>query len=82
MQSTWQALSAVWITIFGIVGLVASGTVTGPGRLMLILVGFAAPAIILTIDEKRRKAVRTVPHPSSSWPNTGFRNIGRRTKNG
>lgn len=82
MQYTWQALSAVWIAIFGVCGLIASGTVTGHGRLMLILVGFAAPAIILTIDEKLRKAARTVPYLSSSWPNTGFRNIGRRTKGG
>ena len=82
MQDTWQALSAVWLAIFGVFGLIASGAVTGPGRLMLILVGFLAPAIILTIDEKRRKAARPVPHLSSSWPNTGFRNIGRRPRSG
>ena len=81
MQYTWQALSAVWITIFGVFGLVAFGTVTGPGRLILMLAGFIAPVIILTIDERLRKAARMAPHPSSSWPNTGFRKIGRRTKN-
>lgn len=81
MQYTWPALSAVWITILGVFGLIGSGTVTGPGRLILMLVGFAAPLIILTMDERRRKAVATPPLPST-WPNTGFRNIGRGTKGG
>ena len=81
MQYTWQALSTVWIMIFGVFGILASGTVTGPGRLMLMLVGVAAPPIVLAIDERLRKPV-AVPQLPSSWPNTGFRNIGRGTKGG
>jgi hypothetical protein len=65
MQYTWPALSAVWITIFGVFGLIGSGTVTGPGGLMLMLLGSVAPAIILTLDEKRQKAVATPQLPSS-----------------
>jgi hypothetical protein len=39
--------------------------VTGPGGLMLMLLGSVAPAIILTLDEKRQKAVATPQLPSS-----------------
>ena len=81
MHYTWQALSAVWITIFGVFIAIASGTVAGPVLWLLALVGVAAPAIILTIDDRRRQAV-PAPAAPSPWPNTEFRNIGRGTKGG
>ena len=56
MLYSWQALSTVWIIIFGVFALIASGTVAGAGRWLLVVGGLAAPAIILAIDEKRRKA--------------------------
>jgi hypothetical protein len=56
MPYSWQALSAVWVIIFGVFALIAFGTVTGNGRWLLALGGILAPAIILAIDEKFRHA--------------------------
>lgn len=81
MLYTWQALSAVWIVLFGVFALLASGTVAGRGGWLVALGGLAAPAIILAIDEKLRKTPRPVP-VLYRWPDSGFRNIGRGTKGG
>lgn len=56
MLYSWRALSSVWVIIFGVFALIASGTVTGTGQWLLVLGGLAAPPIILAIDEKHRKA--------------------------
>jgi hypothetical protein len=53
---TWPALAAVWMLIFGVFAAIASGTMTGINLGLLMLVGLAGPAIILALDEKRRKA--------------------------
>lgn len=57
MPFTWQALSAVWVIIFGLFALVSSGMVTGNGVWLLVLGVLAAPAIILSAFGKLRKGV-------------------------
>ena len=60
MPYSWQALLSVWIIVFGVFALIASGTVVGAGRWLLAPVGLAAPAIILALDEKRRRAAKPI----------------------
>jgi hypothetical protein len=81
MLYSWPALSAVWVVLFGVFAVLASGTVAGRAQWLVALAGLAAPAIILAIDERFRKTPAPVPmrYP---WPNSGFRNIGRGTKGG
>jgi hypothetical protein len=55
MPFTWKALSSVWLIIFGLFALAASGTITGGRVLLLVLGGLAAPAIILTIAARLRR---------------------------
>lgn len=82
MQYTWQALSSVWVIIFTVFVLIASSTVTGNAGWLLMLSGVVAPAIILAIDEKLRKVPAAATAAPFTWPNSGFRNIGRGTKGG
>jgi hypothetical protein len=81
MQYTWQALSAVWIIIFGVFALLASAPISGVALWLIVLGGLVAPAMILAFDERHRKTPQLAPIPSE-WPNSGFRNIGRGTKGG
>lgn len=57
MLYSWRALSAVWIIILGVFALIASSTVTGTSLWLTVAAGIVVPAIILTLDERRRKTL-------------------------
>ncbi len=47
MNYTALSLALFWLSLAAVVGLSATGTMTGVGLLMLVLTALAAPALIL-----------------------------------
>jgi hypothetical protein len=77
---TRTAVVPIWllVCVFAVVSSSPSGTVAIPP--LVFASGLAALAILLL---RRNAAPAPVSHaPVNSWPDSGFRNIGRGTKGG
>jgi hypothetical protein len=81
MPYRWQALSAVWMIIFAVFGLLASRSMSGPALWLIVLGGLAAPAIILAFDDRHRNTPQSAPIRSEQR-NPGFQNRRRGIRGG
>jgi hypothetical protein len=94
MRFSRTAMIPVWLVVFGLFVSLASAMTFPPGLVMVLLGGMALTVMRVLWQEPVPTIVpMTVPGPppetlssndfvSNSWPNSGFRTIGKRSTMG